>query len=206
MKELVTIQTKLKAPKGQYNKFGGYAYRSCEDILEAVKPLLAETGCTLTISDNVICLEDRIYIVATATIKNATGEKEEVTAYAREPKERKGMDDSQITGASSSYARKYALNGLFCIDDNKDPDATNDHGKGETKPAKKSKNEVPEAKEPAPEIPPVTKAIEDANAAQDKATLTKVWNYYKGAYGDTPEFRKLVAQKNKAFKAAEEAA
>ena len=128
MKELMSIQKSLKAPKNQYNKFGGYAYRSAEDILEAVKPLLAKEGCTLTISDDIVMVGSRIYVQATATLKNANGETEETTAYAREPETKKGSDESQITGAASSYARKYALNGLFCIDDNKDPDVTNTHG------------------------------------------------------------------------------
>lgn len=124
MKALITIQNKLKAPKGQYNRFGGYRYRSCEDILEAVKPILAEVGCALTISDEMVMVGNRIYVKATAKIRNEGGETVEVTAYAREEETKKGMDASQITGAASSYARKYALNGLFCIDDTKDADST----------------------------------------------------------------------------------
>lgn len=122
MIELQKIQEELKAPKGQYNSFGKYKYRSCEDILEAVKPILAKYQCCLTLSDSVDQVGDRIYIKATATVKNPTGESETVTAFAREPDEKKGMDTSQITGTASSYARKYALNGLFCIDDTKDAD------------------------------------------------------------------------------------
>lgn len=122
MNELISIQQKLKAPKGQYNSFGKYKYRSCEDILEAVKPLVALFGCTLTISDDLVYLGNRYYIKATATITNAEGKTETVTAFAREPEEKKGMDGSQITGTASSYARKYALNGLFLIDDTKDAD------------------------------------------------------------------------------------
>ena len=129
MKELVTIQQKLKAPKGQYNTFGKYKYRSCEDILESVKPVLAETKCTLTLSDEMIAVGDRIYVKATVTLTNDKGEKEVTTAFAREEETKKGMDGSQITGASSSYARKYALNGLFCIDDAKDSDSTNLSGR-----------------------------------------------------------------------------
>jgi hypothetical protein len=146
MELLNKIQQGLKAPKGQMNKFGGYKYRSCEDILEAVKPLLC--GATLIITDEIVCLHDegvvvienkdeknntsvtmtmpasRFYVKATATLKN--GEEEiSVSAFARESVIKKGMDESQITGAASSYARKYALNGLFCIDDTKDSDATN---------------------------------------------------------------------------------
>lgn len=125
MKELITIQSELKAPKSQFNKFGGYKYRKAEDILEAVKPLLAKQKCTLTITDDVVLIGNRIYVKATATIKNEKGEFEETTGWAREDENKKGMDGSQITGASSSYARKYALNGLFAIDDNADSDTTN---------------------------------------------------------------------------------
>lgn len=120
------IQCELKAPKTQINKFGGYAYRSCEDILEAVKPLLQKYEAVLTIGDEIIAVADRIYVKATATLKGKDGEVS-VSAYAREPASKKGSDESQITGAASSYARKYALNGLFAIDDAKDADATNTH-------------------------------------------------------------------------------
>ena len=119
--KLVAIQTDLKAPKGQKNTFGGYKYRSCEDILEAVKPLLAKNGLVLNISDEVLQIGDRIYVKAKATITDGTNFQTS-TAYAREAETKKGMDPAQVTGTSSSYARKYALNGLFCIDDTKDPD------------------------------------------------------------------------------------
>lgn len=119
MKQLIKIQKELKAPKGQRNNFGNYNYRNAEDILEAVKPLLGET--TLTISDEMVMLGDRFYVKATATLQE--GEKiTSVSAYAREPVEQKGMNSAQVTGSTSSYARKYALNGLFCIDDTKDAD------------------------------------------------------------------------------------
>lgn len=126
MKELIAIQSELKAPKSQFNKFGGYKYRKAEDILEAVKPLLAKQKCTLIITDDVVLIGNRIYVKATATIKNEKGEFETTNGWAREEETKKGMDGSQITGASSSYARKYALNGLFAIDDNADSDTTND--------------------------------------------------------------------------------
>lgn len=126
MKELISIQSELKAPKTQVNRFGGYKYRKAEDILEAVKPLLAKQKCTLIITDDVVLIGNRIYVKATATIKNEKGESETTTGWAREEETKKGMDGSQITGASSSYARKYALNGLFAIDDNADSDTTND--------------------------------------------------------------------------------
>lgn len=127
MKEILmklgAVQTELKAPKGQYNSFGKYKYRSCEDILEAVKPLLDAKGCTLIVSDAMENIGERYYIKATATIfDRETGESVSNSAYAREEDTKKGMDGSQITGTASSYARKYALNGLFCIDDTKDAD------------------------------------------------------------------------------------
>lgn len=134
MKELQQIQTELKAPKNQYNKFGDYKYRSAEDILEAAKPLLAKYACTLTTSDDIVLIGEFTYLKSTATIKNSSGEAESTTAFARHAVSKKGMDDSQLTGATSSYARKYALNGLFCIDDTKDADALNDHGKGNQQP------------------------------------------------------------------------
>lgn len=124
MQTLNRIQKELKAPKGQVNKFGGYRYRSCEDILEAVKPLLG--SAVLTLSDDIIGEGGRVYVRATATLRDGN-ESTTVTAFAREADTKKGMDESQITGAASSYARKYALNGLFAIDDTKDADATNDH-------------------------------------------------------------------------------
>lgn len=120
---LQAVQRDLKAPKGQFNSFGKYKYRSCEDIVEAVKPLLNDNGLILTMSDSVEEIGNRIYIKATASVIDVvTGDKVEVTAMAREPEEKKGMDTSQITGTASSYARKYALNGLFAIDDTKDAD------------------------------------------------------------------------------------
>ena len=128
--KLQGIQSSLKAPKGQTNKFGGYSYRSAEDILTAVKPLLRENGCTLVISDDIVGVEGRVYVKATAVLAEAESDYSiQVNGFARESETRKGMDDSQITGSASSYARKYALNGLFAIDDTKDADATNDHGK-----------------------------------------------------------------------------
>lgn len=121
MKQLIEIQKELKAPKGQYNSFGKYKYRSAEDILEAVKPLLHKYGCQLTLSDEIVLIGDRYYIKATATMSNGE-DAVWTTAYAREDEDKKGMDGSQITGTASSYARKYALNGLFLIDDTKDAD------------------------------------------------------------------------------------
>lgn len=132
--KLSEIQKNLKAPKNQRNNFGGYNYRSCEDILEAVKPLL--NGLILTISDDIVEVGGRVYVKATARISDGENIIEN-SAFAREAEVRKGMDDSQVTGATSSYARKYALNGLLCIDDTKDADATNTHDK-DFKPQQKA--------------------------------------------------------------------
>ena len=121
IEKIVAIQSELKAPKGQYNSFGKYNYRSCEDILEGVKPLLAKHGLVLTIQDSIELIGDRYYVKATATITDGK-ESVSTSAYARESLDKKGMDASQVTGATSSYARKYALNGLLAIDDTKDAD------------------------------------------------------------------------------------
>lgn len=141
--KLMNVQASLKAPKGQYNSFGKYKYRSCEDIVESVKPLLKQNGLLLTMSDEIIMVADRIYVKATATIiDTAEGKEISVTALAREEETKKGMDGSQVTGASSSYARKYALNGLFAIDDTKDSDSTNTHGQDDETPKKETKKET----------------------------------------------------------------
>lgn len=133
--KLLTIQIELKAPKNQFNNFGKYSYRSCEDILEGLKPLLKEYKAALTINDEVVEIGGRYYIKATVRLIDIEkGESVETTAYAREDETKKGMDLAQITGSTSSYARKYALNGLFAIDDTKDSDATNTHGKEKQQP------------------------------------------------------------------------
>ena len=130
--KLIAIQSELKAPKSQYNNFGKYAYRNCEDILESLKPLLKEHKSTIYISDEIVTVLERFYVKATVTFIDAeTGENIKNTAYAREEEIKKGMDGSQVTGASSSYARKYALNGMFAIDDTKDSDFTNTAIKGD---------------------------------------------------------------------------
>lgn len=160
MKKLVAVQAALKAPKGQFNKFGGYKYRSCEDILEAVKPLLLEQGLQLTITDKPVEVGGRIYIKATATVTDGS-ETAAVSGYAREAETKKGMDESQITGTASSYARKYALNGLFLIDDTKDADATNDHQK-------------PKAA-PRPKQAPKPKAAPQPQGGELKAAKVRLW-------------------------------
>ena len=148
-KKLWTIQQTLNAPKNQRNNFGGYNYRSAEDILEAVKPLLQ--NITLAVSDEIVLIGNRYYVKATATLSD--GEDEiSVTAYAREEESKKGMDASQLTGATSSYARKYALNGLFCIDDAKDPD-TDAYAKQTNQQPRQQKNPPKQQQQKAPPNP-----------------------------------------------------
>lgn len=174
--KLLHIQQELKAPKNQRNNFGGYNYRSCEDILEAVKPLLKKYNCTLTLSDNIISVGNRFYIEASADLTDVDKPERCIinTAYARESDTKKGMDDSQITGACSSYARKYALNGLFLIDDVKDADATNTHGKASPK-------QIELVKKLVNDIPAMLKyykleKIEDMTAEQASETITRLNN------------------------------
>lgn len=146
--KLMMIQQELKAPKGQYNIFAKYNYRSCEDILEAAKPLCIKNNATLLLNDAVQEVSGRFYVVATATLVDTeSGDSVSANAYAREPQDKKGMDDSQITGMASSYARKYALNGLFCIDDTKDAD-TDEVKRQEDAPKKREKKQ--ESKQEAP--------------------------------------------------------
>ena len=145
--KLTTIQLELKAPKSKRNNFGNYNYRSCEDILEAVKPLLAANMCSLTLDDDVLCIGDRVYVKATATLTDhAEGATISTHAFAREAETKKGMDESQITGTASSYARKYALNGLFAIDDTKDADT--DEYQGREAPRQTAKQEPKQTAKP----------------------------------------------------------
>ncbi len=169
MKELVKIQTELKANKDLYNDFGGYGYRSAESILEAVKPLLKDTNCTLITSDEMVLIGERIYVKATSTIKNEKGETESSSSYAREPLSKKGMDESQLTGAASSYARKYALCGLLAIDDRRDADMLN-NGQSQV-PEGKLKSEFTQAK----------KKLDGCKTKQDVVDLNNkfedLWSY-----------------------------
>lgn len=179
MKELAIIQSKLKAPKGQKNTFGGYKYRSCEDILEAVKPLLRETSCTLILNDEVVMMDERFYIKATATITNAENESCTTTAFAREEDTKKGMDASQITGAASSYARKYALCGLFAIDDGKDADSLNNspaYTQGDDDYMAMAKQEI--------------------DAATEVRTLTGIYNNYTNLQ-ENRRFVEMLTRKRK---------
>ncbi|MBQ2008565.1 MAG: ERF family protein [Alistipes sp.] len=171
MKELINIQSFLKAPKDKRNTFGGYNYRSCESVLEAVKPLLKAEACTLTINDDIVQVGERYYIKATATLRNSSGESVSATALAREEETKKGMDGAQVTGAASSYARKYALNGLFAIDDTKDPD-TDEHYK-----------RTHQADQPKPKAKLV---INDA-MIDNKDRLGKMLKVLEAAYAKDPQ-------------------
>lgn len=174
MEKLINIQTELKAPKNQMNEFGSYKYRSAEDILEAVKPLLKKEGCYLNLTDEVVQIGDRYYVKATVSL--VSGEKTvSSTAYAREAQVKKGMDESQITGMASSYARKYALNGLFCIDDTRDADTMDN-----TAPALDKLEE---------------KVIASVKAAKTHKDLETIWSEYEGI--DTGKLKMTLAKKSK---------
>lgn len=199
MKELITIQSELKAPKTQYNKFGGYKYRKAEDILEAVKPLLAKEKCTLIITDDIVMVGSRIYVKATATIKNEKGEYETSTGWAREEETKKGMDGSQITGASSSYARKYALNGLLAIDDNADSDTTND---GQHQEAQHQANQQAQATQPAQQTTTtqyhpndINEAIQMVSRCVKKDNLVWVMQTYKPLMSNAQFMQTLSAKR-----------
>jgi len=229
MQKLQIVQTKLKAPKGQFNAFGKYKYRSLEDIMEAVKPLLAEVGAYITITDEIICVGssvpilhetkevvkrqqvvraellggERFYVKATAIFTD--GDKEIKTeAFAREPQTKKGMDESQITGSASSYARKYALNGLLAIDDTRDADSTNTHGQnGNVQNGNgASKRQEPKATEPAADV---TAMIEQAFfnfETEWKDDLAKGFAYDKEKFKTEIRtiFVGLTSAKKKTFK------
>lgn len=194
MKELQIIQAKLKAPKGQYNAFGKYKYRSAEDILEAVKPIYLEQNCILTISDSIELIGDRYYVKATARLTNSEGAYFEASAYAREDLTKKGMDESQITGSTSSYARKYALNGLFAIDDNKDSDYTNTHGKDASNgtPATSNANPAPQSAPPVDETD-LAIAIDELRRCRSNEELAKAYNNWKG-FMTNPKFKAVVQE------------
>ncbi|ENQ0912886.1 ERF family protein [Escherichia coli] len=170
-KKLWTIQQTLNAPKNQRNNFGGYSYRSAEDILEAVKPLLQ--NITLTLNDEIVLIGDRYYVKATATLSD--GEDAIcVTAYAREEENKKGMDASQLTGATSSYARKYALNGLFCIDDAKDPD-TDAYAKQTGQQPRQQKAPPKQQKAPPNPDEVLSRFCDAAAKAQDEKALKDIF-------------------------------
>ena len=191
MKELQIIQAKLKAPKGQYNAFGKYKYRSCEDIVEAVKPLLNENKCILTMSDELVLIGDRYYIKATATLTNSEWATVTTTGYAREEESKKWMDWSQVTWASSSYARKYALNWLFAIDDWVDSDKTNNGSSVQNEASKTDKSDAEEEKprfnkENLDKFVPIAKQYKNADEA-----LKEIRSYYKISKDNEWKIRKL---------------
>lgn len=177
---LRSIQCELKAPKGQYNSFGKYSYRSCEDILEAVKPLLDKYKATVYITDEVVSVGDRIYVKATATFVDKDGKEVSVSAFAREPVARKGMDEAQVTGATSSYARKYALNGLFLIDDNKDADTDENRNESEAR-SKTSGSDTPKSDAPKVQRP---------NYTAEQLAKMKKWADGTFSEEELTEFRK----------------
>lgn len=188
MRRLIEIQQKLKAPKNQRNSFGNYNYRNAEDILEAVKPLLKEQELALILNDEIINVENRFYVKATVTIFDTEGKPiAQSSALAREEENKKGMDGSQVTGASSSYARKYALNGLFAIDDTKDSDFTNT-----------GNNDIKKSIQKSETINPDLDIIEGLKACSAYSELSA---YYKANYPnvkDKEAFNKLATQlKNK---------
>ena len=201
MKKLIQIQTELKAPKNQRNNFGKYNYRSAEDILEATKPLLEKHECLLLITDEITETAGRIYVKATAHFTDGE-DKVSVTAYAREEDTKKGMDASQITGAASSYARKYALNGLFLIDDTKDADATNKHDKEEQPeaPKKPEPKKLPELKESTNEY---LSAIQWVKAGGTDEEREKLADKIGAKYTMSREIRTSVINAAKAIREAE---
>lgn len=169
------VQSELKAPKSQYNSFGKYSYRSCEDILEAVKPLLDKYEATVSITDEVVLVGDRVYVKATATFIDKDGKIIQSSAFAREPLARKGMDEAQVTGATSSYARKYALNGLFLIDDNKDADTDESRNESEAR-SKISGSDTPKVQRP--------------NYSEEQIAKMKKWTDGTFTEEELAEFRK----------------
>lgn len=188
MSALTEIQKRLKAPKSNYNSFGKYNYRSCEDILEAVKPLLGDN--TLTLSDEVVQIGDRIYVKATAVFRDGATETR-VSAFAREAESKKGMDESQVTGTASSYARKYALNGLFLIDDTKDADTDEFVEATERTKTKKKPTDVIMTRE---------KPKDDLMTPLQKAKIQRLtdenqWAIMVGTYGEPETWTSAQADK-----------
>lgn len=176
-RKLINIQRDLKAPKNQYNAFGEYRYRSCEDILEAVKPLLFREEVVLTIADDLIATDGRFYVKASATLAYKD-ERICTSAFAREEETKKKMDGAQLTGAASSYARKYALNGLFCIDDTKDADATNT---GDTNPEPKKDTDTKELLKEALQVISDSKTMDELKAVWSKYQILQSNDTFKTA-------------------------
>ena len=187
MKELIEIQKNLKAPKNQKNNFGGYMYRSCEDILEAVKPLLSERGCSLILTDEIHEAGGRVYVKAVARFFAPGNQPVEVCAFAREEETKKGMDAAQITGAASSYARKYALNGLFCIDDNKDFDEPK-HSNNDNKNYGNEDDQI--------RINPIIIAIDQVNQSKTTEEMKRIWEANK-EHDTSQVLRKAIINRQK---------
>jgi hypothetical protein len=186
--DLAIIQAEVQAPKNKFNSFGKYAYRSAENIIEAVKPIINPKGYHLILSDEMVIIGERYYIKATATISN--GEKSySATSYAREPEEKKGMDSAQISGTTGSYSRKYALNGLFALDDHKDSDATST----ETKP-NVVVEEITLTKDEETEL------INSLNACTELGHVKELWNNLDPKYQAINHVRKLVTNRKNQLK------
>lgn len=202
MIELQKIQRKLNVPKSLYNKFGGFNYRNSEQIFEAVKPLLEEHKCVLTLSDDIVLIGDRFYVRATATITNSQGQSVSASALAREAEDKKGMDEAQVTGAASSYARKYALGGLFLIDDGQDPDSQDNSNKTPI-PTTSSvpKTQTPKSAVKAAKIPAfdLNAAIKEVLGAKNREDLVSIWNNRKSLFSgsDFEAFKTAIAKKEK---------
>ena len=189
MKELIEIQSELKAPKNLYNSFGGYKYRNAEGIMEAVKPLLKKYDCFMTISDEIRQVGQRYYLYATVTLTNKDGKSISVTAAAKEDEHKKGLDGAQLTGSTSSYARKYALNGLFLIDDTKDPDTDEYKVESDAK-AKK------DAKDGEKQRAALAKKFPDVFSAMTKDELMEVYKSHSDLQGDA-EFMLAMSTRKK---------
>lgn len=190
MKELIEIQSRLKAPKSKYNTFGKYNYRSLEDILEAVKPLLKELGCTLVIHDEIAMMGDWHYIKAVAELKNSEGETVTGEGFAREDPTKSGMSMGQITGSNSSYARKYALNGLFLIDDTKDLDTDEYKVESDNKAKKVNSDAEKKRKELMNKFP-------DVFGAMTLNELKVVYSNHADLQGKDPDFMEAMSTRKK---------
>ncbi len=176
--KLIKVQATLNAPKGQYNSFGKYAYRSCEDIMGAVKPLLAEHGLVQFVSDEIVLIGDRYYVKAIVTVTDGK-ESHTATAFARESLQKKGMDDAQITGATSSYARKYALNGMYNIDDTKDAD-TNEYRQQATQKANQVVKQQATGFNPQECLSKFVNLASSADMDTLQGSFKQVWTSLKG--------------------------
>lgn len=200
MKELSEIQAKLVAPKGQYNNFGKYAYRNAEDILSALKPQIEALNVHVTLTDDMVAVVDRIYVKATATITNEAGETVSTVGWAREALQKKGMDESQITGSASSYARKYALNGLFAIDDTKDADSMDNRQAGAKQQGNKqgNKQQQTQAKNPLnSKFGAVAKQYQNKHSLTEEEIYSQISNAFQTNIANFYAFNKLNAtQKN----------